>query len=515
MTQGSLTATDLEQLAAAGISVEEAERQLAQLRSPPPPVRLLRPCLVGDGIRQFDAGQLQRLEEAGRIAARDGRVSKLVPASGAATRMFQAPLSLLDRPGLTAESLRRLAGDDRCAAEVVQLLDGAGSLPFFPDLARILRRRGLEPASSDLWADPQSVLRALLRPSGLGYADLPKGLIPFHRDHTDAALPGHRTAFEEHLVEATGYAKDRDGRCRLHFTVAAAHRAAVERHSTEAGSRFANRATFEVTFSTQSPATDTLALDGRGQPARREDGTLLLRPGGHGALLANLEAIGGDLVVIKNIDNVVPQRAQAQIARWKRVLIGLASELQQRSFELAAALDEGRAGAAREAAHFLSTEFGLPDLTTAGRSQLLARLERPLRVCGMVVNTGEPGGGPYWVRSAAFGDSPQIVERAQIDTADPAQAEALARATHFNPVDLVCAPRDRHGRPFDLACYVDPDTAFVADKRVGDRALRALERPGLWNGAMAGWNSLFVEVPLHTFAPVKTVLDLLRPEHQG
>lgn len=526
MLQSSLSARDVDYLASHGIAVQEAKRQLALLRRPPPAARLVRPCVVGDGIRRLDGDQRQRFIAAGKAAALAGRVSKLVPASGAATRMFQAPLSLATRDDLNAESLRRLAEatenpkQAQEAQAVIDLLDRAESLPFFADLAHHLAERGLGSDLASRWERPQAVLSAMLHATeGLGYAKLPKGLIPFHRTPDEGSGRGHRTALEEQLAEAVAYTQDRTGRCQLHFTLSDEHSSAFKRHIQQAQARLAGSATFEISSSSQSSKTRTLALDGQGNLLRNADDNLYLHPGGHGSLLTNLQEFEGDLVVIKNIDNVVPQRSQGLTAEWKSALIGLASELQQRSFKLAAAIEGGAAGAAREAARFLATELGGPALDTLDERQIAAQLNRPLRVCGMVANTGEPGGGPFWVLDSAFGPAPrigpQIVEKGQIDTAEPAQKKILEGATHFNPVDLICAPRDCHGEPFDLARFVDPNTAFVASKKLAGQPFQPLERPGLWNGAMAGWNTLFVEVPLATFAPVKTVLDLLRPEHQG
>ncbi|MCB1036711.1 MAG: DUF4301 family protein, partial [Acidobacteria bacterium] len=344
-------------------------------------------------------------------------------------------------------------------------------------------------------------------------------LIPFH-----SGLFGPRTAFEEHLVEALAYARDAEGRCRLHFTVAEGELPRFEAHAAEAAERLKQAAgedaaaSFEIRFSLQHPATDTLALDEAGHPFRLEDGRLLLRPGGHGALLRNLQELEADLVFIKNIDNVVPDARKGPTLTWKRLLGGYLVTCQERIFEQLRHLDAGEPGAADEAVAFLVEELYLPPERVPAREERKAfafeLLNRPIRVCGVVLNTGEPGGGPFWVRGEDGLASRQIVEAAQIASA-PDQQAILAAATHFNPVDLVCGLRDFRGRPFDLSRFVDPKTAFVSKKDHLGRPLTSLERPGLWNGAMAHWHTLFVEVPSETFAPVKTVFDLLRPEHQG
>ena len=298
---------------------------------------------------------------------------------------------------------------------------------------------------------------------------LPKGLLPFHRFGATT-----RTAFEEHLVEAAAIVRDGSGQCRLHVTVSPDHRAAFESALESARPRLEGEtgARFDVTFSEQSPSTDTVALDESGRLFRDEDGRILFRPGGHGALLKNLQDTGGDVVLVKNIDNVVPDARRGPTILWKRLLAGY----------------------------------------LARRERDSAR-DRPLRIVGVVRNEGEPGGGPFWVAGPG-GESRQIVESAQVNLADPAQAAIWGAATHFNPVDLACSLRDAAGRPFDLARFVDERAVFVSKKTHGGRPLRAFERPGLWNGAMAHWETVFVEVPGLTFAPVKTILDLLRPEHQ-
>ncbi|MEM7479705.1 MAG: DUF4301 family protein [Acidobacteriota bacterium] len=490
MTSADFATADLDQLAALGISRSEAERQLAQLRHPPSPIRLDRPCRLDDGIARLPEGDaviIAAAEEA--IAA--GRVSKMVPASGAASRMFKALQALRDGGEATAETDR--------------FFDRLDDLPFAEELRQA--------TGGD---DRAHLLEALLAADGLALAARPKALIPFHRDGD-----GQRTAFEEHLVESTRYTRDAAGRCRLHFTVQANHQPAFADHLAAIRPRIEQSGTtLDVSFSHQHPSTDTLALDpASGRAFRRQDGRLLLRPGGHGALIENLAELAGNLVVIKNIDNVLPGETGRAAGEVKTLLIGRAAHLQRRVFQALEALERGENTALERALDLLTGAFGrkLPEAfeslaTEEQRQALIDRLDRPLRVTGVVQNTGEPGGGPYWVVDSDGGQSVQLVEASQIA---PEQKHLMTEATHFNPVDLVCAVRDRKGRPYDLSGYIDPATAFVADKSHAGRPLRALERPGLWNGAMAGWNTAFVEVPNWTFAPVKTVMDLLRLEHQG
>ncbi len=504
------TARDLEQMRALGIVPEEAARQVELFRHPPPPTRIVRPCTVGDGIRVLDASEHARLTAACGRAVTAGRIGRFVPASGAATRMFKDLLSF------------QATGEEN--DEVRKFFAELPRFPFYAALEDAARGRGIDLDGPLPLAERRRVVALLLDADGLGYGELPKGLIPFH--HTPA---GPRTPVEEHLAEAALTTGIADGSCRVHFTVAPEHeerfRWLIARAGPQLERRYETR--FEIGFSHQSRSTDTLAVDLDNRPFRLADGSLLFRPAGHGALLGNLQALadaGWDRVQIKNIDNVVPDAGKVPVVRWKRLLTGLLVELQEGAVEAAAGLERQAAGEAELAAaqRFVTEALSRPlpesfarQPLTERRRSLLESLDRPLRICGVVRNQGEPGGGPFWVEAPDGEVSAQIVETSQTDLSDPAQRAAHAAATHFNPVDLHCALRDRDGRPHDLARWVDPATVFIARKSHEGRPLKALERPGLWNGAMAGWNTVFVEVPVETFAPVKTVLDLLRPEHQA
>lgn len=519
------TDDDLAQMRDAGIAPEEAERQLELFRRPPAPVRLDRPATVGDGILRLGEGERARLAARAREAQAAGGFVRFVPASGAASRMFRDLEALLH-------------GDEEEDDTARVLLERLPDFAFYEDLAEAVAAGGDELADLRRRRELGPILDALLTDAGgrgLGYAAAPKGLIRFHR-YADGE---RRMAFDEHLVEAVAHLRDGTGLCRLCFTVSPEHRGAFMERLAAIGPRIARRtdSRFEVEWSHQAHATDTLAVDLDDRPFRTDDGRLLFRPGGHGALLGNLEAAGGAVTFVQNIDNVLPDGRKDEVVAWKHALAGQLLTLRDRAFELLDRL-EGGVDPARggeellaEAARFLADELHRPlppRLATAPvdarRRALIDRLDRPLRVCGVVPNAGEPGGGPFWVRSAAGegagqtspGDelSLQIVEASQVDPGDRGQQAILRSSTHFNPVDLVCSLADRHGRPYDLARFVDPSTVFIAEKSHQGRRLKALERPGLWNGAMAGWNTAFVEVPLATFAPVKTVFDLLRPEHQ-
>lgn len=519
MSEIDWSPTDRQDLAARGIPPAEAERQLRLIERPTRYARLDRACTVDDGILRLADDRAGRLVALHGAATAAGRFRKFVPASGAASRMFRDLLHWTRGEGHGATWNDILAAADRgeSRAEAVRrLMREIDSFAFRDDLDAELRRRGEDLAGLVATGAHRLVLDALLEDDGLDYANLPKGVLPFH-----ATPAGGRTPFEEHLVEGADHVRDDDGVCRLHFTISPEHRdrfdALLERVRPHYESR--HDARFEVSFSVQKLSTDTIAGAPGGGPFRDAAGRLVFRPGGHGALIENLGDLGGDLVYVKNIDNVQPDRLKSESLRFKRVLGGLLVELQDAAFEHLSRLRGGADGDALDAAErFLRDELQAPvsRCADAGRRRdtLVDRLDRPLRVCGVVRNTGEPGGGPFWVLGEDGVATPQIVEAAQIDPDDARQQAVLGSATHFNPVDLVCGLRDAGGRSHELARYVDQDAVMVSTKSADGRDLRALERPGLWNGAMAGWNTVFVEVPLATFSPVKTVLDLLRDEHR-
>jgi hypothetical protein len=356
----------------------------------------------------------------------------------------------------------------------------------------------------------------MLSDTGLNYGSLPKGLLKFHRYGSEV-----RTPFEEHIAEVALYAATPGKSICLHFTVSEEHLVGFRKLLKDAlpavESRF--RAKFEVNFSLQKPSTDTLAVDMQNDPFRNEDGSLLFRPGGHGALIDNLNELNSDLIFIKNIDNVVPEKLIAPTIRYKKVLAGKLIETREKIFSILRELEISKPSAERlnQIVKFVRTElYYEPSNKTSPHSlsRLRSILNRPIRVCGVVKNTGEPGGGPFWAPNASGDVSLQIIESSQVNHSDPSQVEIFARATHFNPVDLVCSPKTYQGYKFDLAGFVDKDTCFLSYKSKDGRELKALELPGLWNGAMSDWITLFIEVPIETFNPVKTVNDLLRPQHQ-
>jgi hypothetical protein len=507
---------DLADLEARGIARETAERQLRLYQEPPAAARLLKACTPGDGIvRLFDeqaGGYAHRYDE----QARSLSIAKFVPASGAASRMFRSLLAVGSDASLRtrADFEAKAAGGDSDARAVSRFLAHLVDFAFYDDLAAALARDGID-IDAAAASDVPAVLAALLDDSGLDYASLPKGLLKFHREHGEV-----RTAFEEHLVEAAAYARGSGNLCRLHLTVSPEHEQRFRALLGDVRERYEKRfgVHFDVEFSWQKPSTDTIAVEPGGAPFRTDEGRLLFRPAGHGALIENMADVEAELLFVKNIDNVAVDAFLAETVLWKKALAGVLLELREEVFAHRRALETGGEAAAAAAFAMLRSRFGaaVPDASGGELLRLAAdALDRPLRACGMVSSDTNPGGGPFWVTDRSGRASVQVVETSQVDRDDPAQRAILEGARHFNPVDLVCITRDWKGRPFDLSRYIDHEAVFIAEKSQDGRPLRSLERPGLWNGAMAGWNTVFVEVPLATFNPVKTVNDLLEPAHQG
>ncbi len=512
---GALSPSDRAQLETAGIAVEEVVRQWKLLLAPPPPPRLVRPCTPGDGVRRIEAGNAAAYAEAGATFLAGARPSKFVPASGAATRMFQDLLSWRSTHGsFSLEALIAAERRDPTAASVLRTLRHIRQFAFFPRLHQALLAGGAIPERILGGGDATPVVAALLDAFGLDLAATPKALLPFH-----AGPDGSRTAFVEHLHEALAVAVGADGTARAHFTVSSDHHDRFVAARTAALAAFASQGgRLAASFSTQNASTDTIAVRADGSLARLADGRLLLRPAGHGALLGNLLACDGDLLLVRNIDNVEPASCRDERVFWTRVLAGVLAEIQAGLSSLAAALDGGTTDPATAVSRLVEL-IGL-DLSpllvgrdAAGiRAQVLERLARPIRVCGMVPNTGEPGGGPFWVAGADGLVAPQIIETAQVARTMDQQA-VFAAATHFNPVDMILSPAGARGRRVNAVDLVDQSAVIVTRKSVGGEPLRVLERPGLWNGSMAGWNTVFVELPSTVFNPVKTINDLLRPAH--
>jgi len=515
----SFTKEDLTQIENKGINAEKVEEQIMIFRRGNLPVNIESAATPGNGIHQLtdkDQAELENYYDTSKDAL---DIIKFVPASGAASRMFKDLhyfLSDFD-PGRSSiddylsksknEGLRNFFG---------QMED----LPFYETAVNYAREG--QPGFDNLNEEAQKyvLLQTMLFSPGLDLSNYPKGLVPFHNygDHV-------ATAFEEHLFEAAEYASSQNT-AKLHFTVADEHIEKFKAELDKIRARVEGQTgiKFEISFSFQDPATDTIAVDANNNPFRTDDGKLFFRPGGHGALIRNLNAIDADVIFIKNIDNVVILQKASELAKYKKLLAGKLLKLQKKSFHYLTLLDNKMPDEEllTEIRKFIKDDLNvdietqIEDISLEKRIlKLRDRLNRPLRVCGMVKNEGEPGGGPFLVNMEDGTKSLQIIEGAQIDQNNSQQKEIAQNATHFNPVDIVAGNRNYKGEKFDLLKFIDPATSFIAEKSESGRPLKALELPGLWNGAMAYWNTMFVEVPVSTFNPVKTVADLIKSSHQS
>lgn len=519
--QVTFSEQDRSQIRSHGLDEAQILAQLESFLHPPSPIELVRPCTVGDGIKRLSPSEAREMAKIQVREAGKGRCMKFVPASGSASRMFSG-LIALRKEGITSlEEVQRSArrGDSN-ALQVLEFLESLERFPFYGELAAVMARA---------WGDPVTLLgqgrigeflEALLGPNGMGYEDLPKALVAFHRYGEEV-----RTSLEEHLLEAAGYVADARGCCKLHFTVSPVHLERFRGILKQAKSKYQEKlgVSFQIQVSVQDPSTDTLALDMENRPFRDKEGRLVFRPGGHGALLRNLQKTQGDIVFIKNIDNVPHGRFLEEIIFWKRVLGGCLLKLQEEIYHVTNLLEHPSPDerSIKMGMELAQEELHLPmpsrkDLGSRVEASFRLRqwLDRPLRVCGMVENRGEPGGGPFWVKTPTGGSEIQIVESVEVDLSDETQKAIWLSSTHFNPVDMVCGLRNAHGRPYELSVFADASRVLITKKSSGGRELKALEHPGLWNGGMARWNTVLVELPLATFQPVKTVNDLLRPGHQ-
>jgi hypothetical protein len=507
MAETILSASDIDLIRARGITREKVLQQIDLCRLGGTAVALHRPATVGDGIVRITHGEQDNLIALHNEAARTGRCLKFVPASGAATRMFKEWYGVFLRGGF-----KNREAFESFAKELPRYA-------FYGELRAVLSSAGRDLEGLVARGRGEEILDFILTEKGLNYGGKPKALLKFHKYGNTV-----RTALEEHLVEAALYVRSGSGLCRIHFTVSEEHLEPVsdllERVTGLYEKHFGVH--FDIGLSIQSESTDTITVDLENRPYRDREGRLLFRPGGHGALLYNLDRIDGDIVFVKNIDNVVPDRLRDTTVLYKKMIGGYLVVLHSELFGHLQVLSDPDAGkpAIGAAKRFAATRLqralppGLEGRPLEEQRQvLIEQLNRPIRVCGMVKNEGEPGGGPFWVVGKDGECSLQIVEEVQVDKGKGSQAAIWASSTHFNPVDLVCGIRDFRGRKFDLERFVDPEQVFVSTKSHEGCDIKALELPGLWNGSMAFWHTIFVEVPIETFTPVKTVEDLLRPTH--
>ncbi|MBP1615468.1 MAG: hypothetical protein H6Q13_2916 [Bacteroidetes bacterium] len=504
-----ITLQDKELLAKKGIMESQISEQLACFRTGFPYLKLSAAASIERGVLvPNDTDEKSYLSSWENYIHTDKTIVKFVPASGAASRMFKDLFEFLaaeyDKPSTPFE---------------LMFFENLIKFAFYDDLnAACTKIEGKSISSLVADENYKAIVNALLSETGLNYGALPKGLLKFHK-YEDGA----RTPLEEHLVEGALYAAGNRSHVNVHFTVSAEHRAffkaLTEKKVDAYGQKYG--LIYNITFSEQKPNTDTIAADINNEPFRDKD-KLLFRPGGHGALIENLNDLDADILFIKNIDNVVPDRLKEDTVRYKKLLAGVLVTLQKQAFDYLELLDSGQytQDQVREILQFLQKKLFCKNPETSILEDvelvlyLKKKLNRPMRVCGMVKNVGEPGGGPFLAYNQDGTISLQILESSQIDMTDPVSKEMFEKGTYFNPVDLVCAVRDYKGHKFDLSNFVDKTTGFISYKSKNGKELKALELPGLWNGAMSDWNTVFVEVPLTTFNPVKTVNDLLRDHHQ-
>jgi hypothetical protein len=501
-----LTQADLAFIQSSGRDPQAVATQLHMLRGGWRSLHLARPTTIGDGITQLDSTSVGRLDDLHRRAAAAGRISSFVPASGSGTRLFQSLLAFHRERVTTLEEIQsRAMRGEAAAKDALVVLDNIRDFAIWPEL----ERQGCAPEALG------TIFETLFAEGGRRYHDLPKGLIPFHR-YDD----GIRTAFAEHLREAAALGTDAQRRCRVHFTVSATHLESFEETWRRERVLLERelQTTFEVQFSVQAPDTDAIGVDSSGAILRDASGRVAFRPGGHGALLANLGAGNGDIVLIKNIDNIARAEFLDAIVQVRRSICGLLLAIEA---DVHAALRGLRNGDDEASAlELLATRFGIQapaglQPEDARRRDAIAQLDRPIRVCAVVATDEHAGGRPFWIDTPGRGVTPQLVEGAEVALDNPQERDLFHQSRHFNPVDIACAIRDADGRPFDLQKFAVPDRPLIARKVVDGKTSLVYEHPGLWNGGMGLWNTVFVEVPASTFNPVKSLADLWAPGHRG
>lgn len=510
---GDFYENDLKQLSRIGIPREKVLDQVATFREGIPFVNLEKAALVSSGIVKLnpeDEGEMELLFTA---AKNELNLLKFIPASGAASRMFKTLFNFLETYHPGSESIASYL-ERTGNRELATFFERQRELPFFEIINHRIRGQA---TSKD--EERNLFVKEMLLKEGCDYGFYPKGLLPFHNYGDFVATP-----FEEHLKEAADYASVQK-EAYLHFTISEQHGELFNKEFNTIRERVSNatKTSFHITYSYQKSSTDTIAVTPDDKPFRNDDGTLFFRPGGHGALIENLNEQDADIIFIKNIDNVAVPELAKKMGHSKKVLAGFLLKIQRKAFEYAALLEEETISGEQlnEITSFLEGQLNVrlsdnfSGFTLTQQLEILKdKVNRPIRICGMVENVGEPGGGPFWIRDSKGHISLQIIEAAQVDPSNAGQQAILRNATHFNPVDLVCGVRNYKGEKFNLLNYVDKKQGFITKKTSDGKSLKALELPGLWNGAMAFWNTIFVEVPLFTFNPVKTVNDLLKPAHQ-
>ncbi|MBN2212901.1 MAG: DUF4301 family protein [Bacteroidales bacterium] len=506
---------DLQQFEKKGINVEQIERQMENFRNGFPHIKLVRAATLHNGIRHVSKSEIEKYKNIYH-ESKDLKRLKFVPASGAATRMFKALFEFESAYSMSDYDPSII--ENEAYRQVKTFFENLKLFAFYPRLKQVLDNSGKDIEKLLISNQFNEILDALLDKNGMNYRNLPKGLILFHH------YPDHnRTSVEEHLAEGAAYAKNSDNSVVIHFTVSPEHMSAFRQLLDEVKIKFEKELNvrYYLSYSVQKSSTDTIAVDKENAVFRDTDGTVLFRPAGHGALLENLNDLDSDIIFIKNIDNVVPDKIREETVLYKQVLAGILIEYQEKIHDYIKQIEEQTVDKAliKEIWQFIEKELCVifPDkkfTLEEQRKLCFIKLNRPVRICGMVKNSGEPGGGPFWAENPDGTVSLQIVETTQIDLKNMLQRTILESSTHFNPVDIVCTTKDYKGDKFDLHKLIDYSTGFISKKSKDGKKLKAMELPGLWNGSMSDWNTIFVEVPAITFNPVKTVIDLIRPEHQ-
>jgi hypothetical protein len=492
-----------------GLTIDVVNQQINFFKKGVPFLNIVKPAVSSDGISVLNDQDIKKYTSVYENLRKDKKLIKFVPASGAATRMFKALYEYLAKPSSA------IIADD-----VAQVIHKIQYFAFIDELNDLIKKKGQDLAKMLTDSLYKDIISYIVNDDGLNYGNLPKGLLKFH-SYND----GSRTPMEEHMVEGALYAANSDNSVVVHFTVSPEHLEAFSKLADQVKAKYQKvfGVKYFISFSVQKPSTDTIAVDGKNNPFRNKDGTLVFRPGGHGALLDNLNDLNADIIFLKNIDNVVPDRLKDETIKYKKVIAGLLFSLQATVFDYLDKLEQPQTSDEflKEVTTFIEISLGYRFASSFSSSDndkkkqiLMGVLNRPIRVCGMVKNTGEPGGGPFWVKSKDGSLSLQILESSQFNLEEEQHRQAFKKATHFNPVDIVISTVDYKGNKFDLKQYRDPETGFISLKSKDGMELKALELPGLWNGAMAFWNTVFVEVPIITFNPVKSINDLLRSEHQ-
>ncbi len=510
--------TDIIQFQERGISVEKVTEQINIFKKGFPYVKLFKAARIQNGIKPLSPELIKNYIDKYESAGNRDKI-KFVPASGAASRMFKALYEF--RSAYINSSYDPNLLNNSVYKQVSIFFKNIKKFAFYDDLKNVLRDNDRNIDELVRQKELCVILDALFNSDGLNYANLPKGLLKFHAYENE-----NRTPFEEHMVEGAMFAKNADRTVKIHFTVLPEHKSFFQQVTDKIKSIYesAYNVKYNISFSIQKPSTDTIAVNLKNEPFRDIDKTILFRPGGHGALIENLNEIDADIILIKNIDNVIPDKRKSITVKYKKALAGAMLEYQEKIFNyinLLTSSSDIQQSQVDEIIGFVKNELCvLPHndkISTDLQSTLkylIKILNRPIRVCGMVKNEGEPGGGPFWVRNLNGDVSLQIIEKSQIDSHNYEQNAILSSSTHFNPVDIVCGIKDYKGKKFELHQFIDHNTGFISKKTKEGKPLKALELPGLWNGAMSDWNTIFVEVPLSTFNPVKTINDLLRTEHQ-